>query len=604
MRVENDLKPHNIETVKRILEFFENGNKCCAIQATGTGKTFLILRLLEVFNDEDKKAIILAPNNEIIRQTKKRMKKFGLNNAMFYTYQKLARMTEDEIKEIETDLIVCDELHRTGATLWGSKFEILVATHTDAKIFGATATALRCTDGRDMAEEYFDNNRACDISLAEALVRKIIPVMPLYVSALYTFEEEYQKLHDKIENGNNTKEEKEELQKELSVAKKQLEKANGVPEIIKKYITNYNGKYIVFCKDKTHLYEMKDTVVNWFREAGCNGKIYEYPYYSENYKVKQNLNDFEQNNKEGLKLLFVIDKLNEGLHLDEIHGCILLRTTTSNIVYYQQIGRAIDAGSNERRVILDLVSNFNNLSSCSLKKDIQEKIQERKDGKFSDSTIDFEVDEFNVFDMIQPCVEIFNEIDRKILNCEHWSDIDIETMKTNYTTMGLKIGSLLTKKHSDGAIYNKAYELGLISDIYWKEEEDAILYKYYISEGTAVCEQKLQNRNKRQIENRAHKLGLYKNNRWTQEEIKILKDYYEKVNRDEIQQLLPNKSLKSIQSKASYMKLTRKNVKHYYYNKEKNKYGVTISSTFFGYYETEEQAASVAMKKAKELGIA
>ena len=63
MRVENDLKPHNVETVKKILSFFETGNKCCAIQATGTGKTFLILRLLEVFNDEGKQAIILAPNN-------------------------------------------------------------------------------------------------------------------------------------------------------------------------------------------------------------------------------------------------------------------------------------------------------------------------------------------------------------------------------------------------------------------------------------------------------------------------------------------------------------------------------------------------------------
>ena len=40
-RVENDLKPHNVETTKRILEFYEQSNKCCAIQATGTGKTFL-----------------------------------------------------------------------------------------------------------------------------------------------------------------------------------------------------------------------------------------------------------------------------------------------------------------------------------------------------------------------------------------------------------------------------------------------------------------------------------------------------------------------------------------------------------------------------------
>ncbi len=53
-RVENDLKPHNIETIKNILEIYKTSNKCCAIQATGTGKTFLILRLLEIYNDEGK----------------------------------------------------------------------------------------------------------------------------------------------------------------------------------------------------------------------------------------------------------------------------------------------------------------------------------------------------------------------------------------------------------------------------------------------------------------------------------------------------------------------------------------------------------------------
>ena len=208
------------------------------------------------------------------------MKKFGLNNATFYTYQKLARMTDEEISTMEFDLIVCDELHRTGAKTWGQKFEGLVNSHPDSKVFGVTATPLRCADGRDMAEEYFDGNKACDISLSEALVREIIPVMPLYVSALYTFEEEYQNMSEKIEKANNSKEEKLELQKELLAAKQQLEKANGVPEIIKKYITNYNGKYLVFCKDKKHLYAMKDVVVGWFREAGYDGKIFDEKKYS------------------------------------------------------------------------------------------------------------------------------------------------------------------------------------------------------------------------------------------------------------------------------------------------------------------------------------
>lgn len=653
MRVENDLKPHNIETVKRILEFFENGNKCCAIQATGTGKTFLILRLLEVFNDEDKKAIILAPNNEIIKQTKKRMKKFGLNNATFYTYQKLARMSKDEIKEIKTDLIVCDELHRTGAALWGAKFEILVATHSNAKIFGATATALRCTDGRDMAEEYFDNNKACDISLAEALVRKIIPVMPLYVSALYTFEEEYQKLYDKIEIGNNTKEEKEQLQKELSAAKKQLEKANGVPEIIKKHIINYNGKYIVFCKNKEHLYAMKDIVIGWFRESGYKGKIYEYPYYSNNSDVKKNLTNFESNNEKGLKLLFVIDKLNEGLHLDEIHGCILLRTTVSNIIYYQQIGRAIDAGSTEQRVILDLVSNFNNLESFNFKKELQEKTTERQNGAFNECSIDFDVDEFNVVDYIQECIDIFNKIDSQITG-RKWTEEEDEIILKYYKQEGSQVYKRLSNRTSFACIH-RAKNLGLTENNLWSEEEDKILLREF-NNGKIAKEITLliPNRTEEGIVARMAKLGLIRSQRWTEEEKTFIKDNYSScsikdiatrlqrsesgirqqayklglcqkythdVDQNTVNFVINNYNILSVDEIANKLELSRhmvqkiakdnklnskKRITKGYYLTQKNKYCVSFfvdgKMHNFGTYETEEEAAKVAMEKAKEYG--
>ena len=524
-RVEYDLKPHNVETIKRILGFYEQSNKCCAIQATGTGKTFLILRLLEIFNDDDKKAVVFAPNREIIRQTKRRMKKFGLDNAVFYTYQKLAKITDDEIKSINADLIVCDELHRTGAKTWGSKFEVLVETHPQSKVFGVTATPLRCADGRDMAEEYFDNNKACDISLAEALVREIIPVMPLYVSGLFTFEEEYENMREKIKKSNNSNEEKAELQEVLLAAKQQMEKAKGVPQIIKKYITNYNGKYIVFCKDKAHLYAMKDVVIGWFREAGYTGEIFEYPYYSNSGVVKKNLENFEAKKQDGLKLLFVIDKLNEGLHLDEIHGCILLRTTTSNIIYYQQIGRAIDAGSNEHRVILDLVSNFNSLKSFNFKKELENKVIERREGKFGECSEEFEIDKFDVVDLVQECIDVFNEVDDKIniKKNEPWTNNEIKILKDKYPLNGANIPELLHRGKSN--IHRQAQRQG-ISFIGWDwgELEDNFLVQNYYKITTEEIASTL-NKTYVQVKNRAKKLGLKrKTRRFTEEEIRYIRE--------------------------------------------------------------------------------
>ena len=50
--------------------------------------------------------------------------------------------------------------------------------------------------------------------------------------------------------------------------------------------------------------------------------------------------------------------LNEGLHLENISGVLLLRPTRSSIVWHQQIGRAIEANNTNTPVIIDAVNNF------------------------------------------------------------------------------------------------------------------------------------------------------------------------------------------------------------------------------------------------------
>ena len=51
MRLENDLKPHNKETYKKIKSILQTNNKTCVIQPTGSGKSYLILKL--IFDNED-----------------------------------------------------------------------------------------------------------------------------------------------------------------------------------------------------------------------------------------------------------------------------------------------------------------------------------------------------------------------------------------------------------------------------------------------------------------------------------------------------------------------------------------------------------------------
>ena len=68
--------------------------------------------------------------------------------------------------------------------------------------------------------------------------------------------------------------------------------------------------------------------------------------------------EFKKDTGSHLKLLYCIDMLNEGIHVDDVDGVILLRPTVSPIIYLQQIGRALSAGSKNQPVIFDLVNNF------------------------------------------------------------------------------------------------------------------------------------------------------------------------------------------------------------------------------------------------------
>lgn len=63
------LKKHNEGTYEKIQEGFKHSKKVAVIQPTGTGKSFLALKLLE--DNKDKKAIYIAPSNAILHNVKK-----------------------------------------------------------------------------------------------------------------------------------------------------------------------------------------------------------------------------------------------------------------------------------------------------------------------------------------------------------------------------------------------------------------------------------------------------------------------------------------------------------------------------------------------------
>jgi superfamily II DNA or RNA helicase len=414
------LYKHNYETYEKVIESWKITNKVAVVQATGTGKSYIILKCLYDFIN--KKKVVIAPSTYILEQLEREGGE--LDNTDLLTYSRLSYMTNEEIESLNPSMIILDEFHRCGAESWGNGVDTLIKSFPNAKILGTSATNIRFLDNnRDMAEELFNGNIVTNLSLTEAIIKDILP-MPKYVSALYTFNDEINGLKNKVENSKNSENEKEEILKEIEKMKNKLELSKGIPNILKKHLNNNDYKFIVFCKNAEHLNEMINIVVDWFKNAQISKDIKIYKAYTGYINTDNEVEEFRMDNTiNTVKILFSIDMFNEGIHIKDITGVILLRPTISPIIYYQQIGRAIQVGKDISPVIFDFVNNFDNIGAKKFINDLKEySIIEKDENDIEKSTTkNIDIYEFMIFDEIQEAKTLFENIEEKLI--DNWDSM-------------------------------------------------------------------------------------------------------------------------------------------------------------------------------------
>ena len=419
-----DLLKHNQEAYEKVKSALIDGKKKIAVShATGTGKSYLVAKLFEDYSNDKK--LVLVPSTYISDQIQGLFEKYHIQNVEIILYQKLIKMSDEDIASMDYSVIALDEYHHDTSKVWGEKVRKLIDTHPESIIFGTSATPIR-SDGVNTIDELFEGNCVSYLPLSESIAKKIVP-LPKYVGALYTLDDELERLRKKVENATNTKEEKQEFYKKINAMRSQIEKSYGMPIILNKNIKDREGKYIVFCKNKKHLAEIKDTVVGWFRTAGCkniNAYVVHSSYENKDAEYKAFCNDTSHS----LKLLFSIDVLNEGSHLENISGVLLLRPTRSRIVWHQQIGRAIEANNTNTPVIIDAVNNFSTAGQgMKLLSEIKEAVAKEKESnpKFDDSGF-VDIDTFFVVEQILEVHEMFAQIEGWLHN--DWN-LYIRTLK-------------------------------------------------------------------------------------------------------------------------------------------------------------------------------
>lgn len=669
------LHDHNQKTYENICRMYNEGiQRVAVVQPTGSGKSLLMSKLIE--DNPDSRFFVLSTSHKINEQFKEKLDEETLKRIDFNIYCNMPKMKQETMDGLQSDYILLDEMHRALAKEWSKGIMRLLEMYPNAKVLGLSATPIRYLDRcRNVAEELFGGNLACDMSLSQAILDGILP-MARYVCGVYSFQKDEESLNKKILHSCNSEEEKQELLKQVKVLKENLDKGHGVSDIFRKYIVSGSEKFVVFLKDTTHLSVMKPVIEKWFIDAGFNVRMYE--VHSKNAEKDKEFQAFKEDKEDGIiKLCLSVNMISEGIHGD-IDGVIMLRETISPNMYFQMIGRAFSCGKKTIPLIFDLVANSQFISDAAdnFPNEIRGEVEKRKEeceeeGKEYDPG--FDVDEFIVMDEFMDVVSGFRAIEGRLIgrewteeennvlreyypvegskvadrlegrtkaaimeqarrlgissklssklsskygNCTKWTDEENEILKKYYLVERSKVANRL-KGRTKVAVKSQAKRLGLTvpkTGRKWTKEENELLKEYYPIEGYKVMK-RLKGRTKKAVQEQASKLELNIYNSWTEKENNILKEYYP-IEGYKVIKRLKGRREKAVQAQLVKLGLVHKstnnnkstNNKYKYVYKNLDKYTVAFrvdgKLKSFGRFDSEEEAAKVALQKAKEYGKA
>lgn len=354
-----ELYPHNQAALNHLEEALKYTRRAAVIQPTGTGKSFVALAFIE--RRPNNSFLYLAPSTHIFNQLKHHAGHTEvLLHTTMMTYQKLCLLHEDELGKLEPDYIILDEFHRCGADDWGSAVDHLLALYVECFLIGFTATPVRYLDKagtRDMSEELFHGSIASYYTLQDAINDKVLPV-PHYVLGDILMNERVSSLETALTQVASYGRARTAGYSLLESLKRNMAEAQGIDEIFKCHMPNRFAKLIVFCRNLEHIAQCREDMHRWL---GPGKKIREYVCRSEEKAADIELNAFAGDNvRNAIRLLYCVDMLNEGIHIKDVDGVVMLRPTISPIVYLQQIGRCLACSSDGSTspVIFDLVNNY------------------------------------------------------------------------------------------------------------------------------------------------------------------------------------------------------------------------------------------------------
>ena len=340
----NEIKPNSmqVQALKNLEETRKENDRALLISATGTGKTYL--SAFDVKQANAKKILFVAHRKVILERAKisyqkilknKKMEIFDSNFQINDKDEVIFAMVQTLNKEKNLnifpkdyfDYIIVDEVHHGGAKTYQSIFEYF----NPKFLLGITATPERTDDFN--IYQLFNYNVAYEIRLEDAMKEELL--CPFH----------YFGISDILIDGKS-------LDEKTSI--KNLTSDERVEHILDK------SRYYSYSGEKLHCL----IFISKVEEA----KILVEKFLEKNIKaVALSSENSDNEREEAIKKLeqgeidyiVSVDIFNEGVDIPCVNQVILLRPTTSAIVYIQQLGRGLRKYKNkDYTVVLDFIGNY------------------------------------------------------------------------------------------------------------------------------------------------------------------------------------------------------------------------------------------------------
>lgn len=332
-----ELYEHQEISLAQIQERREKGIRAFLIVLpTAAGKSRIVEEDIQKFaaGKEQFRALILAPNTNIIADWKERIDKDlqPLQNRIdIKTYSYAVRHYHEKTRDYYSYIVV-DEAHHAVAPM----LKRVIQYYAPEFLVGLTATDQRPDKKR--LEEIF-GNYTTELSLKDAMEKGVVAR-----TNVYRIETNIDLSHVRF-NG------KDYVNADLEKSVRVTSRNELIVNVLKDYFAEGDaGKRqgIIFCINKAHTKEM----ARLLNTAGISAQ----DYSGDTKHPEKAMQEFKEHK---IRFLCACDMISEGWDYPELGILVMARPTLSKVLYLQQIGRGLRRTSIKKNVfVIDVVDEY------------------------------------------------------------------------------------------------------------------------------------------------------------------------------------------------------------------------------------------------------